>query len=168
MKVCSKCKLEQPLDNFCKDSKSKDGRQSNCKSCKAKWVSNYYKENPKKRPKRNKTKEEALEHYYKNRVNSNFSRRMRKSLNGLKGGMTWESLVGYGVMELKEHLQKQFTEGMTWDNYGEWHIDHIKPINRFNIESVEDEDFKTCWSLNNLQPLWALDNLIKSNSYESQ
>jgi len=163
-KTCSKCKVELPLENFCNDSKSKDGKQSNCKSCKSKWMSNYYKENPEKRPKRKK--EKNLERYYKNKVNMNFSRRMRKSLNGLKNGMSWESLVGYTIIDLKEHLEKQFTDGMTWENYGEWHIDHVKPICKFNINSVDCEDFKTCWSLDNLQPLWAIDNLKKGGNLE--
>ena len=52
---------------------------------------------------------------------------------------------------------------MTWDNYGEWHIDHIIPISYFDYSSYDDETFKICWDLNNLQPLWAKDNLIKSN-----
>ena len=163
-KICSKCKLEQNIENFCKDSKSKDGRQSNCKSCKAIQIREYYKLNPNKRPKRKK--EKSLEKYYKNKVNMNFSRRMRKSLNSLKNGMSWESLVGYTIIDLKEHLEKQFTDGMTWENYGEWHIDHVKPICKFNINSVDCEDFKTCWSLDNLQPLWAIDNLKKGGNLE--
>jgi hypothetical protein len=50
---------------------------------------------------------------------------------------------------------------MTWDNYGEWHIDHIIPISAFNFNSPEDFDFKRCWALKNLRPIWAHDNLIK-------
>ena len=52
---------------------------------------------------------------------------------------------------------------MTWDNYGEWHVDHIIPMSSFEFESVEDREFKICWSLKNLQPLWGLDNLIKGS-----
>lgn len=161
-KICSKCKIEQDLDNFCKDSKSKDGKQSNCKICKAKHIKEYYRTNPEKKPK--KSKKQQLDAYYKNRVNRNFSRRMRKSLNGLKDGMSWESLVGYNVLELKKHLEGLFIEGMTWENYGEWHIDHIIPISSFNIINVNCDNFKICWSLNNLQPLWAIDNIKKSNN----
>ena len=50
---------------------------------------------------------------------------------------------------------------MGWDNYGEWHVDHIRPIASFNFESVDCAEFKECWSLDNLQPLWAFDNLSK-------
>jgi hypothetical protein len=50
---------------------------------------------------------------------------------------------------------------MTWKNYGKWHIDHIRPISSFKITGIDCEDFKKCWSLSNLQPLWAFDNLSK-------
>ena len=139
------------------------GKQSNCKSCKSKQLVNYYKINPKKKYKR--TKEQSLDRYKKNKVNMNFSRRMRQALNGLKQGTSWKELVGYDVIQLKQHLEKQFTSGMTWNNYGEWHIDHKKPISKFNIISVNDKEFKECWSLDNLQPLWEKDNLSKGVRY---
>jgi hypothetical protein len=52
---------------------------------------------------------------------------------------------------------------MSWENYGKWHIDHITPLSSFDIQNYNDENFKKCWSLENLQPLWAEDNLKKSN-----
>ena len=54
---------------------------------------------------------------------------------------------------------------MTWDNYGEWHIDHKKPKSLFDYDSPKDQAFKDCWSLANLQPLWAEDNKNKSNKF---
>jgi hypothetical protein len=54
---------------------------------------------------------------------------------------------------------------MTWDNYGQWHIDHIKPVALFEFDSTDDPGFRDCWTLDNLQPLWALDNLRKGNKY---
>ncbi len=63
------------------------------------------------------------------------------------------------------HLEKQFTEGMNWDNYGEWHVDHKKPMTLFNFTSTDDHEFKLCWCLDNLQPLWELDNLSKGVRY---
>jgi hypothetical protein len=63
-------------------------------------------------------------------------------------------LLGYTIEELMNHLELQFTEGMTWDNYGEWHVDHKKPMALFEFTSTDDEGFKECWSLDNLQPLW--------------
>jgi guanylate kinase len=76
--------------------------------------------------------------------------------------------LGYSIDDLKSHLESQFTEGMSWDNYGEWHIDHIRPESWFNYSSIEDGDFKKCWSLDNLQPMWADENLKKNNLYEGK
>lgn len=74
-------------------------------------------------------------------------------------------LLDYTPDDLIKHLEKQFKEGMSWDSYGEWHIDHIVPDSWFNYSSTEDEDFKKSWALSNLQPLWAEDNLSKNNKY---
>ena len=73
------------------------------------------------------------------------------------------NMVGYSALDLKEHLEKRFKDDMSWENYGEWHIDHIKPISSFVFESVDDEEFKECWSLNNLQPMWGVENIKKGN-----
>lgn len=89
-----------------------------------------------------------------------------KERNVAKYRSTFVSL-GYTIEELMSHLEKQFTEGMSWDNYGKWHVDHIKPITSFNFESVDDEGFKECWKLENLQPLWEEDNLSKGPRYLS-
>jgi hypothetical protein len=67
--------------------------------------------------------------------------------------------VGCDIHVLREHLQKQFNDGMTWENQGEWHIDHIIPLSSVK---TEDELYKLC-HYKNLQPLWAEDNLKKSN-----
>jgi endogenous inhibitor of DNA gyrase (YacG/DUF329 family) len=74
---------------------------------------------------------------------------------------SWINLVGYTKFDLMKHLEKQFTKGMNWNNYGKWHIDHIKPVTAFKFSSYHDKEFKECWSLNNLQPLWASDNIRK-------
>lgn len=75
------------------------------------------------------------------------------------------TILGYTIEELMVHLEKQFTEGMTWDNYGEWHVDHKIPMASFNFETTEDREFKLCWCLDNLQPLWGPDNLSKGSRY---
>lgn len=75
------------------------------------------------------------------------------------------ALLGYTIEELMNHLESLFTDGMTWDNYGEWHVDHKKPMASFNFISTDDEGFKECWCLKNLQPLWKLDNLSKGVRY---
>jgi hypothetical protein len=102
------------------------------------------------------------------RLNCAFSFSVWYSLRSSKGGKHWEGLVGYTVDDLKKHLEKQFRDGMSWDNYGEWHIDHIIPQSVFNFEKPEDDDFKRCWSLKNLQPLWATDNHKKYNKINKQ
>ena len=70
--------------------------------------------------------------------------------NGSKNGKTSSSLINYTVEDLKVHLEKQFLPGMTWENHGEWHIDHIIPKSLFNFSTPDHIDFKRCWSLSNL------------------
>lgn len=81
---------------------------------------------------------------------------------GFKTGQAIRDL-GCSIEELKVYLESKFQSGMNWDNYGKkgWHIDHIKPISKFNIFN-EDERKLAC-HYTNLQPLWAKDNLKKSN-----
>lgn len=83
-----------------------------------------------------------------------------------KSGKSTLKMVNYSIDELKKHLENQFQPGMSWDNYGEWHIDHIKPDSLFNYSSYNDQGFLDSWSLENLQPLWKSDNVRKSNKYE--
>jgi hypothetical protein len=84
------------------------------------------------------------------------------ALKSKKNGRKWESLVGYTLEELMAHLEKQFQPGMTWENYGEWHLDHIHPRAAHFYTDSTDPDFQRCWALDNLQPLWAKDNKLKS------
>jgi len=102
----------------------------------------------------------------KDKLNRTISHNIRESLyrkGGSKKGRHWEYLVGYTVDDLTRHLEKQFTEGMTWDNYGRggWEIDHIIPVSKLNFSDANHEDFKRCWALDNLQPLWKVDNIRK-------
>lgn len=69
----------------------------------------------------------------------------------------------YTIKELKEHLENLFLPEMTWDNYGEWHIDHKIPDSSFNYSSTKDKEFQDSWSLSNLQPLWGVDNIKKGS-----
>lgn len=94
---------------------------------------------------------------------TNLRIRLSKAIKrGYKKGKTLE-LLGCTWSELKNHLEKQFKPGMSWDNYGKWHVDHIKPCNSFNLQ-LETEQ-KICFNYKNLQPLWAKDNLAKSDNY---
>ena len=65
---------------------------------------------------------------------------------------------------MKNHIEKQFKDGMMWENYGEWQIDHIIPKSFFKYKSISDVEFKMCWRLENLQPLWREENLSKKNN----
>jgi hypothetical protein len=86
-----------------------------------------------------------------------------KENNVQKNGHYFD-ILQYTPNELINHLENQFTENMTWDNYGEWHVDHIKPITYFKISEIGDDEFMKCWSLNNLQPMWGHENIRKSNN----
>jgi hypothetical protein len=63
-------------------------------------------------------------------------------------------LLGYSAIQLKQHIESLFLEGMSWENYGEWHIDHIKMVSEFDKDTTVD----VVNSLDNLRPLWASDN----------
>jgi hypothetical protein len=72
-------------------------------------------------------------------------------------------VLQYTPEELINHLEKQFKDDMTWDNYGIWHVDHKLPITSFDIQEMGDEEFMRCWCLDNLQPMWGEENIRKSN-----
>lgn len=79
----------------------------------------------------------------------------------------WNSqLVGCSTTELATHLERKFNKGMTWQNYGtHWHVDHIIPCSKF--DHMLPHHVRQCWHYSNLQPLWAADNLAKSDSIDS-
>lgn len=98
------------------------------------------------------------------RINRRVTSRIRECLRlGFPGRKV--SLLGYTIAELKAHLESLFVDGMCWERISEIHIDHIRPVSSFNITSHECDDFKACWALSNLQPLWARDNLRKHAKY---
>jgi hypothetical protein len=86
-----------------------------------------------------------------------------KERGGNKRGYRTFQILPYTVEQLKAHLEPLFQAGMTWDNYGEWHVDHKKPISSFNFSSHKDPDFQQCWALDNLQPLWGEENWSKGS-----
>jgi len=63
--------------------------------------------------------------------------------------------LGYNWQNLRRHIKAQFLPGMSWRNYGKWHIDHIKPRSEFNLP----DEMLECFALENLRPLWATDNV---------
>ncbi len=130
-----------------------------------KAISDWKKANPKRvaetrrlwNNKRNSTPKGNLSH--------RMSSLVRYSLVTGKHGSKWESLVGYTVKQLKNHIENLFTKDMTWEKFlsGAIHIDHIIPISFFKYNSPDDVEFRMCWRLDNLQPLYAADNMRKGN-----
>jgi hypothetical protein len=72
-------------------------------------------------------------------------------------------LLGYTPAEFVAHIEPMFVPGMTWQNHGEWHVDHIRPLSTFDL--TEPEQRRLANSLQNLQPLWATDNYRKSDKW---
>ncbi len=186
-KECTKCFLIKNLSYFAIDGFSCDNRSAACKACRALSAKRYRKENKESvastesrrdRVKRNKKQRDYMlrpesrkrmrdycrERYSNDpvfiathRVHSLLARAL-KATGNKKTGKAY-GVLGYSPSDLIKHLEDLFTEGMGWSNRGEWHIDHIKPIAQFIKEGVSDPAIIN--ALNNLQPLWAKDNLSK-------
>lgn len=95
------------------------------------------------------------------RVGALIRQRLRSRLSGKNWRSTFDVLP-YTIDDLIAHLESKFVNGMSWENHGKWHIDHIIPDCNFNYKSLDDDEFKKCWALDNLQPLWAEDNIRKN------
>ena len=130
------------------------------------WHKQYYKENKDAiQVRKNEWRREKLRTDGAMRLRYSFSRRFRQCLTRSKISKEKKSVfkhLNYNLMELKTHLEKQFHDDMSWDNYGkEWEIDHRWPTTKFDFKKVTDESFQWCWSLENLQPLDPATNLKK-------
>jgi len=189
-KTCSKCGEEFPgsVDYFYRDRERLDGLSHRCKKCDsarcALWRTKYpekhcaiqrrwRKKNPKKAHAvvvRARRKSWALHPWrlHRHRLRISISRRVSRALVTGKAGQSWEKLVGYSLDELRAHLQSLFKPQMTWQNYGQWVVDHVRPIASFSFTGLDDPGFKECWALHNLQPLWARENLRKSATWDGQ
>lgn len=158
--------------------KGKDSRKkyykNNCEKIKEKSAKNRYDnidvilENEKERRKTDEYKKYRIQYYKKHKSKNphvyawrSLLRNTLKRLDTSKSSTTIE-MLGYSADDLKFHIESLFKEGMTWDNYGDWHIDHIKPVSLF----VDSDDVSIVNSLENLQPLWATENLSKKNKFE--
>ena len=73
------------------------------------------------------------------------------------------ALVGCSAEDLRCHIEKQFQPGMSFENYGEWHVDHIRPCASFDLSQTDQ--MRECFSWRNLQPMWAFDNISKGARY---
>ena len=145
-------------------------------------MDNYYKTNPDKyikfiqllkirqiairrgiRKKYNQKVKRCRRKYINHRLAKNLSVRMCSALKNKYKSKSIPNLIGCSIEQLKQHLEKQFRRGMTWGNYGRcgWHVDHIIPCSKFDLTIIEEQ--KKCFNFSNLQPLWALENILKSN-----
>lgn len=192
-KKCSRCKVFKPTEEFyskasaCKSCGSLRRKETYCpdrvhrayKRISEEQMEKrriYFREKRRKDPEKynKKLKEwrKANPDYKKNRwkndldfrLKENLRGRLYKALIGHSKSKSTSDLVGCSIQSLKKHLESQFTEGMSWENYGEWHVDHIKPCSLFDMSDAAQQ--RECFNYNNLQPLWAEDNLKKSNNYE--
>lgn len=100
------------------------------------------------------------------KINNAMKTNINRALRGAKNGRHWIDFVGYTLLDLMQIIEKEFRDGMSWDNYGKfWHLDHIIPLARFHYEVPEDPEFKKAWSLGNLQPLLVSENLRKNDKF---
>lgn len=131
----------------------------------AKVRKTYYVENKTQILEKNKRRDLArrrVDPVYK--LRRNCSTMVWQVLQGRKGGLSILKFLPYSMDQLKNHLEAQFDSNMSWENYGSyWHIDHIIPQSKLPYISMQDENFLKCWSLSNLRPLEAFENIRKSN-----
>jgi hypothetical protein len=120
------------------------------------------------RDKLNKRKQERRKADIQYKLRDMLGRRIYKmakaqSICSLERGRDSRKLLGCDVKTLKAHLESQFVDGMSWENYGNdgWHIDHIIPCASFDLSKVEEQ--RICFNYRNLQPLWSKDNMSKSD-----
>lgn len=180
MKPCTKCKIAKSLEYFPKHATRKDGYYNQCKFCVNAINRKYYQKNK-------ETRKAQFKKYYEiNRValviknskqtsfrrktdlNTRIAANLRRRINHIiKGENKKGSAVkdlGCSINELKIYLEQKFKPGMSWENYGKWHIDHIKPLSKFNL-ALREELLKAC-RYDNLQPLWREENSAKGNRTE--
>jgi len=167
MKVCSNCRIEKELTEFHKSVKKLYGVSHICKLCSKDAIRFWRKNNIEKVKAQSKkykvlgykSKRKKRDPLFKLKCNiSSLIYLSFKKNNHHKNSKTKE-ILGCSIDYFKEHLQKQFTKGMSWENAGEWHLDHIYPVSL----AKDEEELIRLNHYTNFQPLWAKDNLQKGN-----
>ena len=174
-KHCNKCDITKSLTEFPKNTTKKCGYASHCNECNRLRVKLHTENN-----KENK-KAYKKEYYAKNKKAIALSMKKRRdtdplynlkvSIRAMIGGKlrkhnytktsrTYE-ILGCSYEEFKVYIESKFLEGMNWENRSEWHLDHIIPVSY----GLNEEEILALNHYSNLQPLWAIDNLSKSNRY---
>ena len=177
LKLCYSCMESKELTEFGKHFASKDGLMTICKVCKNKDTQEYYKSNSEKIENQKKVyRKDNIDKIYTRQRNYVKKRKENDPLfklglsvrqrtkqylkiNNFRKQISKSNydLIGCTPEELKQHFENLFTEGMSWDNQGKWHIDHIIPL---ASATTYDEVMKLS-HYTNLQPLWGEDNLKK-------
>ncbi len=176
-KCCRKCKTFKPAGIFNRNSRVSDGLSIYCIDCTAEKSRKDYLKNPERLKKNAKARYEKLKgteaingparerQRLRSKTNPKYklSRLLRNRLYYALQKKSWKKntkfseYIGCDLQQLKSHIEKQFTLGMSWENQGEWHLDHIIPL-----ESAKNEIelYELC-HYTNIQPLWGFDNLSK-------
>ena len=191
MKHCNGCNQTKALTEFSKDSEKRDGLQTRCKVCQKAYNKKWQQSNPEKvnakarkwaqnnREKKNasqrkrnkrpeyKKKRRARENkqYHTDplyRIKKILRARLRHALKGKNKSAKTMTLLGCSYTHAKDHLEKQFLPGMTWENQGKWHIDHMMPCASFDLSDPEQQ--RRCCHYTNLQPMWGTENISKGDN----
>lgn len=171
MKVCTQCGFPKDESEFGKYRRGKDGRKPHCVLCNRKMARKWGVANKvrvrARSAKWQKENRERYNQYLVEKRRTDPNARLRHAIrtrmltavhSDAKAGSAVRDL-GCSIQELKAYLESQFKPGMSWDNYGKWHIDHIKPLAKFDL--TDRQQFLEACHYTNLQPLWAEENFQK-------
>ena len=183
MKTCNKCKRTLDLTEFyfkrtanCYSSKCKEclkaiQRRYNKthKEAISKSKAKYLKENKEQIKERKKfhtiNKEQRLEYsrewYKHNKLSFSLRERTRKALITWKASPRIQGILGCTPKQFRQHIERQFKPGMTWDNYGEWELDPYFPISKANLDVLSV--LLSVFNYRNVRPVWALENKSKGS-----
>lgn len=174
IKKCTVCNLEKSLKQYKTNLKSNDNFSNICIDCspKSEWTvekqriseKKYRLNNPDKIKEKYKKQSLDINRRVRNSLNHRISESL-KSMNNKKTNKT-KQYIGCEISFFRTWIQYQFQQNMSWNNYGEWHLDHVKPCSSYNLNN--NNDVLECFNWKNYQPLWSKDNLIKSDKINEQ
>lgn len=179
-RCCTACAEVLPANSayFNRSQKGSYGLTASCAECLQKAYAKRAAENPEK------AREYARKSYARNAprklaqqkikrrtdpafaIHMRVSSSVRSSLGRSRLETSWIKLLDFSAADLHAHIERHFTEGMTWERFmaGEIEIDHIIPVSFFRPKAVDSAEFRMCWNLKNLQPLWRIDNRLKRDT----
>lgn len=162
-KYCPRCQKVRPIDTFYKTKNAKDGHTTYCKSC---WKIKNKERAPRMRDWTNKYNKRRYKESAERRLIHSMRTRIRHALRDIVKTAKTVEMLGCSVEVLKQHLQSQFTDSMTWDNYGSvWEVDHIRPCASFDFKDPEQQ--KICFHYTNLRPLSCGENRSRGALFQA-